>query len=401
MTGTMPHVKTLRAANLSIVHVLAPAAAGGLERVVHALATGQARRGHRVTVASVVTEADHPFLLALEGTGVTSSPIVVPGRGYRQERGAVRAITADVGADVVHTHGYRADVVDAGAARSAGRGVRTVTTVHGFTGGGWRNRFYEALQRRAFRRFDAVVAVSEPLQRSLVSWRVPATRVHMIPNGYQAAATTVERRDARAALGLPADGYVIGWVGRLSKEKGLDVLFEALALVRDRPVTVAVIGTGRERASLDALAAARGIRDAVRWMGLVPDAARFYRAFDLFVLSSRTEGTPIALFEAMDAGVPIVATAVGGVPAVVSPNEAMLVPSQDPAGLAKALQATQDDPAAARVRAASARRRLVDVYGVDPWLDRYDRVYAGLVDAVHSRDNPARVRDASGQGGAP
>ena len=396
MSGTMARAEPGGSASLSIVHVLVPAPAGGLERVVHALATGQARRGHQVTVASVVTEANHPFLLALEGTGVTSSPIIVPGRGYRQERAAVRRITAGVGADIVHTHGYRADVVDAGAARSGRSGVRTVTTVHGFTGGGWRNRFYETLQRRAFRRFDAVVAVSEPLHRALVGWRVQQDRVHVIPNGYEASATMVERRAARAALGLPADDYVIGWVGRLSREKGLDVLFEALALVRDRPVTVAVIGTGRERASLDALAAARGITAAVRWMGLVPDAARFFRAFDLFVLSSRTEGTPIALFEAMDAGVPIVATAVGGVPAVVSDAEATLVLSQDPGGLAKALRAAFDDPAAAGIRAAAARRRLVDVYGVEPWLERYDRVYAGLVDAAQMHAKLGR----SGRGGA-
>src|SRR5271165_429912 len=122
---------------LSIVHVLAPAPAGGLESVVRALAGGQARRGHRVTVAPVIAGSEHPFLAALEGTGVASAPIVVPGRGYWEERRAVRALAARVGADIVHTHGQRVDVVDAGAARTAIASVRTVTTIHGFTGAGW------------------------------------------------------------------------------------------------------------------------------------------------------------------------------------------------------------------------------------------------------------------------
>ncbi len=242
---------------LSIIHALAPAPAGGLERVVRALAAGQASRGHQVTVASVVTSEEHPFIQALAGTGAESAPILVAGRGYHRERAAVRALVARVHAQIIHTHGYRADVVNAGAVRRPA--IRTVTTVHGFTGGGWRNRLYETLQRRAFRRFDAVVAVSEPLERALVRWGVQPSRVHLIPNGYEAVAdpattAVIDRAHARAALGLPPDSYVIGWVGRLSREKGLDVLLSALALVRDRPITLAVIGTGRERASLEALA---------------------------------------------------------------------------------------------------------------------------------------------------
>jgi glycosyltransferase involved in cell wall biosynthesis len=323
----------------------------------------------------------------MEGTAVSTVSIVAPGRAYRQERAAARAIAASVGARIAHTHGYRADVVDANALR--GPRVHTVTTVHGFAGGGWRNRLYEGLQRRAFRGFDAVVAVSERQRQELMDRHVPATRLHLIPNGYQATTALLSRDQARAALGLPPGAFVIGWVGRLGQEKGLDVLLSSLALVRDRPITLAVIGTGRERASLEAMAAASGIASAIRWMGLVPDAARFFPAFDLFVLSSRTEGTPIALFEAMDAGIPIVATAVGGVPAVVRTSEALLVPSEDPAGLAEALRMAYDDPAPGRARSVAARRRLVEVYGVEPWLDRYEQVYAGLVDASGTGDGGA------------
>jgi len=96
------------------------------------------------------------------------------------------------------------------------------------------------------------------------------------------------------------------------------------------------------------------------------------------VLSSRTEGTPMALFEAMAAGVPIVATAVGGVPQVVSSAEAILVPPDDPTRLAAAIRETLRDPAAARDRARAARCRLEREFAVQPWLERYDMLYHTL-----------------------
>ena len=151
----------------------------------------------------------------------------------------------------MHTHGYHVDVVDAGAARRAG--VRTVTTVHGFTGGDWKNWIYERLQRRAFRRFDAVVAVSRPLARDLERTGVPSARVHMVPNAWPASDPPPLPRDqARAQLAVPNRRFHVGWVGRLSDEKGPDVFLESLARLRDIPWTACVLGEGPARGTLEA-----------------------------------------------------------------------------------------------------------------------------------------------------
>src|SRR5439155_8355849 len=113
----------------------------------------------------------------------------------------------------------------------------------------------------------------------------------------------------------------------------------------------------------------------LRLHGTIPDVGRQFAAFDVFVLSSHTEGTPIVLFEAMAAGVPIVATRVGGVPDVVSPAEAALVAPADPVALAAEIRAVYRDPAVARARAQRASARLRRDFALAPWLDRYAAIY--------------------------
>lgn len=362
-----------------ILHVVAPCDVGGLERVVQGLACEQARAGHDVHVAAVLTgrEPEHPFLPPLARCGATVH-VVTPGpRGYRRERRAVAELCRVLGPAVVHTHGYRPDVLDGGVARRAG--VPVVTTVHGFTGGDMKNRVYEWLQCRAFRRFDAVVAVSGPLKTRLVGAGVPEPRVHVIPNAFvpdawRGARPALDRAAARRALGLGAHDFVVGWVGRLSHEKGADVLLDALGKIGDLPVVASLVGDGTARRQLAERARRLGLNGRVRWCGAVPDAAALFRAFDLFVLSSRTEGSPMVLFEAMDAGVPVIATSVGGVPETVSPREAVLVPPERPEALAAALRDAYDSPAAMRARADCARERLV-AFAAGPWAQRYEAVY--------------------------
>jgi len=364
---------------LVILHALAPGPIGGLERVVQTLAAGQQQAGHAVGVVAVLDADDesHPFIDAIASTGVELLPIRLPPRAYRQERRRLAQLIRTRRPDVLHTHGYRADVQAGAVARRLG--VPTVTTVHGITGGRWKNRFYEALQHRAFRRFDAVVAVARPLAERLVALGVPSGRVRVVPNGAPPWGPLPSRADARAVLGLPADVAVVGWVGRLSAEKGPDLFLEAMALLGDRDAHAAVIGTGRERGRIEAQATRLGLTGRIHWCGAVPDAGHLFPAFDCFVLSSRTEGTPMVLFEAMAAATPIVTTRVGGVPDVVSEADAVLVPPGDASALAGAVATVLDDPQAARVRAERARARLDAEHGVARWVAGYDSVYRAVV----------------------
>lgn len=363
---------------LSILHAIAPGGVGGAERVVHALATGQRQAGHDVRVVAVLGNGAGPaFLAPLDRAGVETISLRIAPRAYGRERSEFHELCRRIRPDVVHTHGYHVDVVDAAAARRAG--VPTVTTVHGFTGGDWKNWIYERLQRRAFRRFDAVVAVSRPLAHDLERTGVPRPRLYLVPNAWPADdPPPFARAEARAQLGVHDDRFHIGWVGRLTEEKGADLLLAALQLLGDLPLTVSVVGDGRCRPQLERAAVRLGVSERVRWVGTRPEAARLFTAFDLFVLSSRTEGTPMVLFEAMAAGTPIVATAVGGVPDVVTSHEALLLKAGDTAGLARAIRSVHVDAPAAAERACRARERLTRDFGPGPWLARYETIYRSL-----------------------
>lgn len=364
--------------DLTVVHALAPARVGGLESVVTSLSKGMAARGHRVRVAAVV-EPDvgrHEFLDGLDRGEVAAERLEVPHRSYHLEVMRLRELFARTSPDVVHTHGYRGDVVAGSVARFSGLPV--VSTVHGFTAGGSKNRFYEWLQEQALRRHHAVAAVSEPIRRRLLARGVEEDRLHLVRNAWSRDRPLLDRSDARARLGLPEDAFVVGWVGRLSREKGPDVFLDAMErLARRVPDAAAsVVGEGGERERARDRVREAGLGDRITFHGRVQGAARLYRAFDVFVLSSRTEGTPVSLLEAVDAGVPVVGTRVGGVPDVVRhEREALLVPPEDPAALAGAVGRVRRDRAAAMGRARRARSRLLSEFDPRPWMDRYERIY--------------------------
>lgn len=363
---------------MRIVHIIAPGRFGGLESVVATLATGQQRRGHDVSVCAFVDQGtdESPLLVALRAAGVRVQALALPSRAYGSQVRAIREAAASLSPNVVHSHGYVPDVLVGFPKRRDF--PPTATTAHGFTGGDRKNRMYEWLQRRAHRRFDAVVAVSRTVRERIVASGVDPARVHVVRNAWGASGSVEDAAVARAKLGVPDDRFSIGWVGRVSHEKGLDVLARALPELADIPLRLTVIGDGPERSRVAQLAGELGVADRIAWAGVVADAGQLFRAFDVLVLSSRTEGTPITLLEAMKAQVPVVATAVGGVPDVVTPAEALLVESENPSALAAAIRMVFLDRAAATERVHASRARLETAFAVEPWLDAYDRIYHGI-----------------------
>jgi glycosyltransferase involved in cell wall biosynthesis len=362
-----------------ILHITAPSPAGGLERVVHGLARGFLDHGHDVTVlASIGSLPDHPFVDWLTGDDIPVRAVSLGSRAYLAEIRAIEQAAEAVAAEIIHTHGFRSDVLGLVAARR--RDTPVVSTVHGLTGGSRAVRLYERIQRSALRRFDGVVAVSRPLADQFAGLGFAADQLHMVRNALLVNANTLDRADARRALGLPADGAVVGWVGRFGAEKGPDLFVDMVAgLAPD--VTGVMIGVGPELVPARDRARVRGVAVRLVLTGRLPAADRYLKALDVLVLSSRTEGTPMILLEAMAAGTPVVASDIPGYAKVATAADgvpaAELVAPGDPVALGAALNRVLAEPeVAASLRDRGVARaeqfdleRLCDLY-----LEIYERV---------------------------
>lgn len=370
MTGPMGR---LVRSELRVVHLVAPAAVGGVESVVRTLASvRRGHSGHAEVVALVDDREADVFLQQLRVSGVPTAEVREGRRRYLSQVRAVARLLTSSRADLIHTHVYHADFVGYFAARECG--LPAVATYHGNVGGDVKNHLYEWADRRLLRRFDAVVCVSDHNRSRLIRAGCDPTRLHLVENGVDVG-TALSRKEARDRLGIPEAGCVIGWVGRLSAEKGPDLLLKALPHVRQPDVSAVLVGAGPEHAQLVNLRQALGLEQVVSLAGRKPDAASFLRAFDVLVSSSRTEGLPIVLLEAMALRIPVVAFAIGGIPEILTPESAWLVPANDVGGLAAAIRGALVDPGAAKRRADRAYETIRDRFNAKRWVDNVDHVY--------------------------
>ena len=293
--------------------------------------------------------------------------------------GRLRRLVRERDIALVHTH-MPAPAV---AARLAlrGRAPAFVHTEHNL----W-DRYRPATRwanRVTYGRNAAVIAVSEAVARSVGGAR---PQPEVVVHGVEAAmGPPGDPAEARARLGLPGDGPVVGTVGNFTAKKDHATLVRALALLPD-DVHLVLVGLGPLEADLRAQVAREGLVDRVTFAGSRDDVATLLPAFDVFALSSRYEGLPIALLEAMAAGRPCVATRVGGVPEVISHGEdGVLVAPGDPDALARALTTVLDDPARRADLGRRAAARAED-FRLDAAVTRIEAVY----DRVLARSPAAR-----------
>jgi glycosyltransferase involved in cell wall biosynthesis len=305
-------------------------------------------------------------------------------RGSRRDLAAWRPLVGLLrsgGADVVHGHMFGSNVWAVVLGRLAGVPV-VIAHEHSwaFTG----DRARRLVDRHVIGRgADAVIACSEEDRRRMVEVeRIPAERVLFVPNGITAR-EPAPGRDVRGELGIPSGALVVGSVGALRPEKRFDVLLRAAArLTPSWPgLRVVIAGAGPEHERLAGLAVALGLADRVTLLGARTDVPDVLRACDVAVNCSDFEGTPLSVLEYMEAGLPVVASRVGGLPSLIGDGvHGLLVPRRDPAALAAALAALLADGERRRAMGAEGRRRRREEFDLAVMVDRlqdlYERLYA-------------------------
>ena len=345
-------------------------------------------------VAGIEESSEGSYLALHRGMqdGITVLPSlgreIRPWRDVKALAGVVREIRR-FRPDIVETHTAKAGVI--GRAAAAICRVPVILHVyHGHVLHGYFSpaptRVFVEIERRLARHSSCLLAVSDQVRSDLLALGIGTRqRFEVMPLGLDLErfrSVDARRGELRAELGLGA-GPLIGIVARLAPVKAHDVFLRAAAALRARrpEVRFVVVGDGELRGSLEALASDLGLDGRITFLGWRSDVERVYADLDLLVLSSRNEGSPIALIEAMASGRNVVATAVGGVPDVVRHGETgLLVNPDDHAALAEAMEELLlASPERRATMAAAARDDAFERFGLERLLADIDRLYTALL----------------------
>jgi glycosyltransferase involved in cell wall biosynthesis len=372
---------------------------GGPALHVSYLSAGLRSRGYETTlVAGSVSRGEQSMAYVAEELGV---PVVTIPHLHREisplrdllATARLARIMRSERPTILHTHTAKAGAVGRMAALLAGRARPPIIvhTFHGHVLRGYFGRFwtgvFRLLERMLARITDALVAVSPEVRDELVALGVaPASKFRVIRLGIaldtRIQADEAARAETRRVMGIPDGRFVVGWIGRMTGVKRTDVLLRGFRTLREDGVdaVLCMVGDGPDRESVEQLADELGIVRDCLFTGYQEDVGPFFAAFDVFVLTSGNEGTPVTAIEALAAGCPVVATRVGGVPDVVTDGEdGFLVSPAAVDELAGRLADLARDPDLRARMGASGRARMRTRYAVDRLIDDTDRLYRELL----------------------
>lgn len=290
---------------------------------------------------------------------------------------------------IVHTHAAKAGTVGRLAAWLCGVPV-VVHTYHGHVLRGYftpaKERVFRGIERGMAHVTDELVAVSPRVRSELLEMGIGRShRFSVIPLGFDLERFTTGARfkgELRRELGLAADTLLVGIVARLAPIKAHEVFFEAARRVHDVSPAVhfVVVGDGERRAALESLVADYRLEEVTHFLGWRADLDRIYADLDVVALTSRNEGSPVALIEAMASACPVVSTAVGGVPDVVAHGRTgWLVETGDAAALALTIRTILEQPVSARAVAEAGRQSVLETYGAARLVRDVEALYNRLL----------------------
>jgi len=290
----------------------------------------------------------------------------------------IGSICRSTNATILHSHDYKTDVLGLMVRRLVP--VKLVATVHGWGVQNWKTPLYHRLDKLSLRQFDAVICVSKDLYEECLRCGIHASRCHQIDNGVDTKIfqRTLPGNEAKRRLGVPRDCMLLGALGRLSPEKGFDLLIAAVdrLIGQGRDVSLWIAGEGPQRAKLREQIDRLGHGERIRLVGHLDDVTGLLGALDGYVLSSLREGLPMVVLEAMAMEVPVVATRTAGVPTLIRDGEnGLLVDSGSVDELVTGITRLLDNPAEATQLAQAGRTTIEQSYSFEQRMKRVAEVY--------------------------
>jgi glycosyltransferase involved in cell wall biosynthesis len=378
---------------MNIVHLTASTFLGGPERQMLGLARHLPRHINSSFLSFAEGGRSRSFIHAARQQGCDAHILTADTPRFGAATTEIAGHLRRIGASALLCHGYKANLLGRLAARRVG--IPAVAVSRGWTGETWKVRLYERLDRWHLRFMDHVVAVSSAQADKVRRAGVPSARVSVIHNSIDPERFTDQDPRCQARLQRyfrSPRSRIIGAAGRLSPEKGYEVLVDAARIVIDDDPTIGFVlfGDGAQRDRLQQRIAAAGLTEAFVLAGFRSDLDRFLPHLDLFVLPSFTEGLPNVVLESSAAGVPVVATAVGGTPEVIDDGvSGWLCPPGDPAALGARLLDALTSEEGLREVGFQGRQRVLERFTFPRQAEQYRTLITGLIRA------PQTARTAS------
>ncbi|MBB5329661.1 glycosyltransferase family 4 protein [Tunturiibacter gelidoferens] len=384
---------------MKILHIISSGGMYGAEAVILNMSRTLNESSHS-SVLGVFSNSANPNL-QLHGTataqGIESHLISCTGQIDRTVPSSIRELADRTNADVVHAHGYKADIYCYFALR--GSRVPLVSTCHTWYDNDLTVSLYGAADRFILRNYAAIVAVSEDVKQRLLKAGVRKEKIHIVRNGidlrpFDNAAPSLRNLSSQ-------DAPIVGLIGRLATEKGVDIFLRAAARVlAELPATkFVVIGEGPDREQLEILIDELQVRNNVFMLGRRDDMPGVYASLDIMVSASRHEGLPMAILEGMASSRPVVATAVGAVPeAVLDGRTGVLVPSENVEALAAKIVALLNNRTQRENLGAAAKRLIEEEFSAERMTTDYLHIYEQAIATKKQRVSTHSVSSAISQG---
>ena len=286
--------------------------------------------------------------------------------------------------DLIHTHGYFADIITILIAKLLR--IPVVSTCHGFIANDRKLKRYNLIDRIVLRFSDKIIAVSKEIKNELLKSGIKEFRIEVVLNAVQTDidnnVLAQDRYKKRQLLNISEKDFVLGYVGRLSKEKGIQYLIEAARILNesDMPIKVLIIGDGPEKKDSECLVRQKGLEDKVFFTGFQTNVKSWIPAMDVFVLPSLIEGTPMALLEAMACRIPVVASAIGGIPEIITSGKTgLLVSPGKPEEIASGVISLYNSSSLRNSMAIAGQKRVRAKFDIKEWTRKIEAEYLKVI----------------------